>query len=172
MASILTGTDPMNYPTVAADRVFPSRVVPLFSKVELPCILVYTNDEPVEEFNSAPRRNKRTIRLAVEIVCTMADNIDDALDDACEQVENLLMRNDTLNGKASDVRLTNTEIVTLPDGDKPIGAAKLSFDVEYYETVNLDPTDPLITGNVGWDLAQPDGKIEAEDKINFPQPTP
>ncbi len=173
VVSILKGTNtpPLGGATAAGQRVFPTRTNPIF-EIELPCIAVYTLNEPAERYNEAPRRNKRTVRLAVEIVHELNDTLDDALDDICEQVENLLLPNDTLNGKAADVQLVETEIVTLPEGQRPIGAARISFDVTYYKFTHPDPSEPLEEIRTEWDLAQPDGQIEAEDIIALPQPAP
>lgn len=73
---------------------------------------------------------------------------------------------------AADSVYTESSLEINADGSTHIGACGVTFDVEYYEDGPADLTinyPPLITMQTGWDLAPPDGTLEAEDSITLPQ---
>lgn len=125
---------------------------------ELPAILIYTKSETAEIAIVAPREYLRTMKLAIEVVAKADDELDETLDDICEAIETRIFRNETLNGLVSDLKYSDTEIDFVPDGEQPVGAARLTFDCEYYtlapdEQPNLDDWEtshiemaPVVTG--------------------------
>lgn len=166
--------------TDAGDNVFPSRVRPIWS-TELPYIAVYTRDESAEIFNASPRELRRTLTVAIEIGAKGDDAFDDALDDIAHQIERIMSENQTLDGIASDIVLSRTDIELAAEGDKQHGGAVLSYDVTYY---SLDVSEgvagpgvpeenvlvPFERAGTEW---RPNGATDksptTEDLINLPQ---
>lgn len=109
-----------------------NRFDPTWEKSELPAINIYTLQETAEIFEVAPRRLKRTLTLAVEVIVQSDDKADDILDQLSLAVENSFAENDTLNCTASDCVMTSTDLIQKPEGDTLTGSAILSFDVTYY----------------------------------------
>lgn len=113
---------------------------------DLPAIIIYTKSESAEIDIVAPREYKRTLKLAVDIACidTSAVSVDDFLDDTADVIEQRLFQNETLDGLASDLKLSDTEIDFITDSENEIGLCRLTFDVTYYskapvEQPNLAP---------------------------------
>lgn len=70
----------------------------------------------------------------------------------------------------TDLAASDSDFVT--EGAQPIGGLAIGFDVSWYQDAPGDLTDalpPLETAHAGWDLAAPDGTLEAEDIIKLPQ---
>lgn len=109
-----------------------NRFRPYWEENELPGLCIYTLSESAEVFDEAPRRLKRVLSLAVEIVVRDDKDADDILDKMCLDVENAIHIDETLNCKASDCRLTSTELVQKVEGNTLTGSAILSFDVTYF----------------------------------------
>lgn len=73
---------------------------------------------------------------------------------------------------AADSTYTESSLEINADGSTHIGACGVTFDIEYYEDGPGDLSvnyPPLVTMQTGWDLAPPDGTLEAEDIITLPQ---
>lgn len=116
------------------------------SPPEMPAIIIYTKSESAEVSIAAPREYKRILKLAVDVACidTSATLVDDFLDDTAAEIEQRLFRNETLDGLASDLFLSDTEIDFITDSENEIGLCRLTFDVIYYtkapvEQLNLEP---------------------------------
>lgn len=113
---------------------------------ELPALIIYTKSESAEISNVAPREYKRTLKLAVDIAYMDKDAArpDDFIDDTAQEIEQRLFRNETLDGLASDLFLSDTEIDFNTDSENETGLCRLTFDVIYYtkapiEQPNLNP---------------------------------
>jgi len=116
--------------TLAEERVFPNRVIPLWEK-ELPAICVYTlNDSPSIEVE-APRSLKIALDLIVEVTVKMSEWADDLVDTICMQVEDLISQDYTLGETAMDCLLGTTDITASGEGNQPTLSAKIKFDVTY-----------------------------------------
>jgi len=74
---------------------------------------------------------------------------------------------------AADSVYTESSMDISAEGSTHIGACGVTFEIEYYEDGPGDLSanyPPLVTAQAGWDLAPPDGTLEAEDTIKFEQP--
>lgn len=81
----------------------------------------------------------------------------------------------TLVEAADDCVYVESNLDISAEGSQHIGACGVTFDVEYNEDGPDDQTadyPPLITIHAQYDLAPPDGTIDATDIINLEQPTP
>lgn len=151
--------------TAAEDRVYETRIVP-WRRAKLPAISVYTLEESAEESGSAPPELKRTIQLAVECAVWQGENLDDAIDAICLEVEHAMRVDHTFAGKASESTLTATTIDIFEEGDKLIGVARLVYEVVYFsfaydEDQDLDTFD---TANVTYNTTT-DEDDQATDLI-------
>jgi hypothetical protein len=118
--------------TTTGARVFTSSVYAL-AVTDLPALRVRTPREAsAQRTLGAPRLLERTLRLEVEAVAQATADLDDALDQACKEVEiALAMPCAALAGLVKSVTLTDTEITLTGEGEQPIGRAAMGFDVVY-----------------------------------------
>jgi len=86
----------------------------------------------VEAIHQEPLEQKRTIRLAVEILAKANEDLDDILDDLSNEVEELLEAQPTLNGLVSNIELSDTEITLSQEGESPFGSCRMTYEVEYF----------------------------------------
>lgn len=162
--------------TDAGDRVFANSAIPL-EEQELPCILVYPKSETAEVLDE-PRRYQRTVQMVISVAVKQAPGdgapaIDDVLDDICAQIEARLYVDETIGEKASDSRLTGVEFEFAGEGRQAIGAARITYEMDYLSDAPPDLSgdlDPLETAGADWDLAAKDGALEAQDEVELPQP--
>lgn len=131
IVDILTGE------TDAGNRVFPSRVVPIW-KEEFPAILVYTAGDTRSIF-SQPKTYAIDLQVRIEILHQGASGLDADLDDLASQVEYLLDQDYSLGGLVEDVTHTGTEITIDKEGEQLIGSVVLSMTCRYYRSSVSDP---------------------------------
>lgn len=118
--------------TAAGTNVFDNRVT-RFWREELPAISVFTRQETATKRDVSGRQSIRVLELQIEVRAEGDEAVDDTLDDICEQIENIIEENQSINGLAHGTVLTNTEIELDADGEKLIGIATLNFEVRYIE---------------------------------------
>lgn len=132
--------------TDALDRVFPTRVATL-RKGDLPALAVYALEESVdpESFNTAPRELTRKLQLAIEVYVRQGENVDDAVDAICVQVERAMDADETFGKVCGRSILASTQITVIELGDLPVGVARLVYDVTYYtsapDAADVTPDD-------------------------------
>ena len=178
LKTLLTGAG--SYPW--QNRVFVNRPNPLAQKThqdsiytELPALLIYTKSGTNEIHEEAPREYMRNFEVVIEIAAAMDDNIDDTLDQYSEIVEMLVLTDPYLGGNASDTTFTDDALLILDDGELPIGAVILTFDVMYLqnfpgenEPQGLDDLDTVFT-TYRTDPDQDPGD-QTEDEIDVSTP--
>ena len=166
VVAMLTGT------TAAGANVFPSRVKP-YSARNLPAIGVYLNGGGANHEDTSPRRYSRSETLVVEIVAGEMDNADDGrldklLDDIDDQVEAVLLADETLAGAVDDCALTGVDMTPTAVGEQVFGSCRVNFQVEYQTAAPSGEVDDFNTAHADWDVGpEPDGTLEAEDDINL-----
>ena len=117
-------------------RITPARIsihrsTPLFAG-KLPAILIYTRDERIEDQpNADPGLRYRKLELSVEIVAS-GDTAAEEADLLAQAVEAILDADETLGLLVEGARLTRTEIDQGGEGDTPVLAVRLSFEVSYW----------------------------------------
>jgi hypothetical protein len=117
--------------TAAEERVFPTRFVP-WKKLALPGIAVYALEETVEAVRTLPRELVRSLRIEVLAVVSGTEQVDDAVDALALEIETALHADPSFGGTAEDSLLSSTQIGTDEDQGRPLGAARLVYDVRYY----------------------------------------
>ena len=124
-----------NWPKVDA-RITPARIsihrsTPLFAG-KLPAVLIYTRDERIEDQpNADPGLRYRKLELSVEIIASGEAAAEEA-DLLAQAVEATLDADETLGLLVEGTRLTRTEVDHGGEGDTPVLAARLSFEVSYW----------------------------------------
>lgn len=106
------------------------------SEGKLPAILVYTPSETPEDDSgeSAPREYVVNLTITLEIVTNNGDTeaeVEDALDDLCQLINNAIGTDDTLNDTANDTTYRDYESEIRDDGNQFIATAKMTFNAEY-----------------------------------------
>lgn len=159
-------------------RVFTNRGRKLFPE-ELPAIIIYTKSESAEIYVEAPREYRRTMKLAIEVFdkydtgaeTTMEDSVDDRLDAIADEIEQRIFRDETLDGDVSDIKLSDIEADYMPEGEQPIGALRLTFDVEYFTLAPVDQPnlDAFETAHIETKVTPDNGQDAAVDEIELPQ---
>ena len=118
--------------TTTGSNVFESRVYPL-ETASLPSLLIYTKSETSEPIVIGSNRLlERTLSVAVECYVKATSNFDDSVDTICKEVEAAIAADTTINSLAKDAFLESTEIEFNAEGEKPVGYATLSFNINYY----------------------------------------
>ena len=122
---------------ITASRISIHRSTPLFAG-KLPAILIYTRDERVEDQpNADPGLRCRKLELSIEIIASGETAAEEA-DLLAQAVEATLDADETLGLLVEGTRLTRTEVDQVGEGDTPVLAARLSFDVSYWTKPVID----------------------------------
>ena len=123
-------------------RITPARIsihrsTPLFAG-KLPAILIYTRDERIQDQpNADPGLRYRKLELSIEIIAS-GDGAAEEADVLAQAVEATLDLDETLGLLVEGTRLTRTEVDQGGEGDTPVLAARLSFEVSYWTRPVVD----------------------------------
>ena len=123
--------------TMAKDNVYASRIKPLFDQF-LPAILLYTQDESVEEHQwdgDGFTPLKRKLMLEIEAVIQGGDDLDNKLDQFAYEIEQALDDWNIPNRIADTLRLEQTESSIVADGSKVYGVTRLTYSLIYRTAV-------------------------------------
>ena len=136
VATLLSANLPKVDARITASRISIHRSTPLFAG-KLPAVLIYTRDERIEEQpNADPGLRRRLLELSVEIIAS-GDAAAEEADTLAQAVEAVLDADETLGLLVEGTRLTRTEVDQGGDGDTPVLAARLSFEVSYWTKPQL-----------------------------------
>jgi len=165
--------------TAAEDRVFTNRRAPLHPGEVGPSIVIYTLRDEAKRIGFSNRVWQRGLRLGIEVhyrqlgaaVAALPGDppvveLDDALDDVCDQVERILLDDSGNLGLPPEiVSGTGTEIedrtVAETQTDEAVyGVALMSFVVPF--DTEISPSDegllpPWLTAYVNYHLLPPEG---------------
>jgi len=112
-------------------RISLHRSTPVFAG-KLPAILIYTRDERIEDQpNADPGLRYRKLELSVEIIASGEAAAEDA-DTLAQAVEAILDADETLGRMVEGTRLTRTEVDQGGEGDTPVLAVRLTFEISYW----------------------------------------
>ena len=112
--------------TAAGSNVFETQVYAL-EDPKLPAILVYTNQEALEDQTiSYPRTQIRQLSLTVEGYAKANNKVDETTDDLALEIEQLIAADPTLGGLIKDSVLNTTETQLSNEGEKPIAVVTLT----------------------------------------------
>jgi hypothetical protein len=131
IATALTGL------TTSGANVFASRVYEL-QDADLPGLRIYTNDETVDVLHDQADA-ERTIELVIECCAKKASGFDDQIDDMVKEVETAIGAAQTAGG-ARHIDLTGIEIEMEGEAEKPVGVARVKFNVCYFTALGAPTT--------------------------------
>ncbi len=118
-------------------RISIHRSTPLFVS-ESAAAVIYTRDERIDDQpNADPGLRYRKLDLSVEII-TSGDAAAEEADVLAQAVEAILDADETLGLLVEGTRLTRTEVDQGGEGDTPVLAARLSFEVSYWTKPVID----------------------------------
>lgn len=173
------------------NKVFVSRAVPVIGehddqKYDVPCVLVYTDRDPASDLDGY--RVKRELVVRVVAIVRAEDGADDKLDDICEAIESVIQLafdKDPALGVvqlvdiAEDCRYVDTELTyTGADGRADLVNAIMSFTITYVQSqemtlpqlktvaIDIDMSNPR---NYPSEPHKPDGQIDAQVRVDFPE---
>lgn len=132
--------------TDCSSRVYENRFTAYWPG-KMPAISIYTMSESAEIYNVAPRKYKRKISLAIEIIFeAKEDSIDDQMDLVCSQIEAILHTDDTLGGLSDEVIYQGTRFNIVQEDDGQVHSmARMEYEVHYASYHGIDPeTLPII----------------------------
>ena len=123
--------------TTTGANVFQSRIRPV-EAASLPCLLVHSRSETVEGASiHSPRPLNRTVTIEVAAVARATADLDDTLDGICKEVEIALAAvPSALRTLCEDIVLQSTDIELSDDAEKPVGVARMSYQVNYFTMDN------------------------------------
>lgn len=127
VATVLTGL------TTTATRVFQSRAYPVRA-AELPCLLVYIDNETAEESTIDGGTDERRMVVRVEGLAQANADLDDTLDLIAKEVETALGTAVSIASTTTLVGYTGAEIEIRDDLEKPTGSIVLSFEASLFTT--------------------------------------
>ena len=134
---------------ITASRISIHRSTPLFAG-KLPAVLIYTRDERIEDQpNADPGLRYRKLELSVEIIAS-GDAAAEEGDVLAQAVEAILDADETLGLLVEGTRLTRTEVDQGGEGDRPVLAARLSFEVSYWTRPVVDEGELPLQVLVSW----------------------
>ena len=137
VAARLSANLPKVDPRITPARISIHRSTPLFAG-KLPAVLIYTRDERIEDQPHAdPGLRYRKLELSVEIIAS-GDAAAEEADVLAQAVEAILNADETLGLLVEGTRLTRTEVDQGGEGDTPVLAARLSFEVSYWTRPVVD----------------------------------
>lgn len=126
-----------SYWTPAEERVFSSKPTSI-DPLELPCLVVRSIDETVEEtgVTEFSTYRRRELRLSIDCMAEAYDQVEDLLDDMAVGVELALEGFAIPTQEEATITLDRTDIDTSLEGDVPMGAAKIQITVTYLSVYN------------------------------------
>lgn len=119
-------------------NVFVNRRRPV-GNANLPCLLVYCDDEPnIEKMTAGkPKRLQRDLKLIVKGLVKSGDALEDTLDDIAKEVEVAIAADLTLGGLVKlGVWLDSIETDETDELEKPAGVIVMTFSAIYSTNSN------------------------------------
>ena len=120
-----------NIPGVGQD-VFSMRSIPT-GVDSLPLILLYPKNETLDRFDEAPKRYRRSLDMIIEIQTVHDDDelLTDEMDDLAAKVEQVIEDDIVIEADVEHIELKTVAYDTEGDGQSPIGAVKMTYEIEY-----------------------------------------
>lgn len=139
---------------------------------DLPSINIQTTDENVSIYNTAPRLYSRDLQVEITINAQATEEIDDILDPIAEQVELVMLGDDTLEGVAEETEFNGTRMRFDEEGERIIGKMTLIFTVKYSAYHGIDPTtlEDHLSDNITYDVGENDNNPDTTDSIVREEP--
>ena len=164
--------------TSAGDRVETNRSSRVW-RGRMPAIVIYTSNDPAENFDAAPLSYESTLRVAVELWTTKPDEeeADDALDDLIDEVEAELLPLipsivKAIGGNVEKSGYEGVEIDVDADGNRILAGARCTYRFVYYIEPSYEPPGgfvPLELARIDYDVPEGNDSPDATDDVTVPQ---
>tara|TARA_B100000131_G_scaffold322373_1_gene376096 strand:+ start:2412 stop:2852 length:441 start_codon:yes stop_codon:yes gene_type:complete len=125
--------------STTGSNVFDTRLYNL-TQDNLPALVVVAENETSELDEVSPGALIRNLEIICECFVEQNNDIEDTMDNICEEVEEAIGADPTLNGTSILCELTTTEIEYSSLGEKPIGTARMVFNVSYKTSLTNSST--------------------------------
>lgn len=116
--------------TTAGSNVYTNRVS-AFWKEELPSISIFMRDEELTPRNTQGKTYIRKATITIQIIAEANEALDNSLDAMADQVEALILADESLQGNVSGLVFQSSEFEIAGDAAKDIGALTLTMQVTY-----------------------------------------
>ena len=158
--------------TQASDRVFVTRTLPVNGEDLAgigPVLLIFTtNDQAGDPINGAPPLYRFFLDLVVQIVAVSAlPDLQETFDAIELVVRTILLADDTLGGHAAVIEPAGSVLEVFEQAEWDLASQTVTFRVEYHVDASDLPDGDLRTVIAGWNLAPPDGTLEAQDQLDL-----
>jgi len=148
------------------------RFIPLEAD-EYPHVGVYALEESAEIYNVAPRKYERTLSLAVQVTVVAGDNAETEVDEIAAEIEDVMNRDDTLDGSVANCVYTGASLAHGENGENSVVVARLTYDLNYYTVHGIDSStlDPFERANTTWqpEPGEGDETPDTVDDVELPQ---
>jgi hypothetical protein len=173
VVEMLIAPDNLNpAPTIAGNRVYKNRYLPLTdhadSDAHLPAICVWVAEETADEPGKVDwTQSYRYPQLVIDCYVTSLD-ADDMVDLITNQVERIMMQDETLRGLVAWCYITKTELLYGDKSDSLIQGASMTYECKYLSpNTSTLPVDDFDRTSIAYRLAS--GAEIASDDVEMPQ---
>lgn len=129
LLEIIKGTAP-TYNTSAEENVFSNRLRNI-PEDKLPSInIVYGNETATNTVMNRPIYN-RILPVGIEVKIMATSDLDNEADIICEEIEQILINNQSISGTALGVFYRGVEIELNPEGSQVLATYTLNYDIQY-----------------------------------------
>lgn len=104
----------------------------------LPCAIITTDSDDVEQYSTNRNRQNRLIDLTVRVYAKSLENADNEVDDLCASIETAFINDTSIS--ANQLILQSTQIDIFGDGEQPIAMATMKYRAAF-----LNVTSPTQT---------------------------
>lgn len=126
-------------------RIHLMKMTPLFAG-KLPAVLIYSKHESIDDMPGEHQGVRyRTLTMSIEVVASGESAANEA-DVIAWAIEQQLEADETLSQQVEAIRLTNTDVEFDSEGDTPVMAVRLNFEVRYW--TKPDVSDGIIPHQV------------------------
>lgn len=177
-------------------RIYGNRVEHWYQD-EYPAAAVYALSESNAESDVSPDPDERALSLNVELVAAADERLDDVLDALCLALERAVgidalgqamtaivnrrlpaplpvdpQGRSPVDAALLRIRQTGSELGIAVDGQRQLGVATVSFEVEYRWPVMPGTLADFLLAVSGWDVEPADGCIDMQSRVEFSPITP
>lgn len=105
---------------------------------KLPCAVITTDDDQVEQYSTNRVRQNRLIDLTVKVYAKSFENVDNNIDDLCSLIETAFVNDTTIS--ANQLILQSTRIDIFEDGDQPVAMATMKYSAQFMNVTSPTQT--------------------------------
>lgn len=153
--------------TIAGQNVFTNRVKPLQER-EVPAIVIRSGGDSTTEWSDSPRRYKHSYTIHFDL-SVEGKASDDILDEFADQIEKIILPNQTLDGLVADITEPDTDSpdIATHEAKRIYGDLRFSIQVIYYSKHVPSIPDDFESSGIKYDVDNEENENQPCDEINF-----